>query len=188
MYLYHGTSIKYASEIMKTGFKSRAQTGISNWEYSLPSQPQYCYLTNAYAFYFAHCATEEGVDVASVLRVWVDEKDILPDEDFIRQVYRIPNDEDVEYAEYANEKAGLLSIQHLGNCCVYPRHIKSVERKDFSVKSMFRYCDPKISLDNYKYVGLYYSRLLEWWWEGKDYQSLSRTDLIFEGMDKRGES
>lgn len=47
MKLYHGTSEKYLSSILKNGITPRATNKISNWE-DAPSNPHMIYLTDTH--------------------------------------------------------------------------------------------------------------------------------------------
>jgi hypothetical protein len=178
--LYHGTSKKYADKIMKEGFKSRSETGNSNWDHTIISHEDFVYLTYAYAFYFAQTASSDNHKIASIIKVEVDEEDIFPDEDFIRQVNKIPNCDDVDIIDYKH--CGNLSLDHLGNCCAYPNDIKILERKDFKLIDMFYYSDPTITLMNYKIMKEYYKELIKRWWNGEDYKSIDKSEMIKKAL------
>lgn len=87
MILYHGTSTEYLKTILAKGLLPRKRTGISNWTGNIESKPYLVYLTTAYPVYFALHATKEPHDLL-ILKVEVDEEDLLPDEDFLARVLR----------------------------------------------------------------------------------------------------
>ena len=85
MKLYHGTSAARLPEILKEGLKPRGR-GAGNWKHTIESNPNYVYLTNAYAIHFAAAATKTG-DMA-VIEVDVSPLNLAADEDFLEQVSR----------------------------------------------------------------------------------------------------
>jgi len=182
MILYHGTSKRYADLIMKEGFKSRSETKNSNWDHTIVSQEDFIYLTNAYAFYFAQAAAEDPI--CSIIQVEVNDDDIFPDEDFIRQVNKIPNEVHIDIVDYMH--CGLLSLEHLGNCAVYPECIKILGRKDFNIKDMIAYSDPSISLINYRLMKEYYKELIRRWWNDEDYKNIDQSEMITKALMKGG--
>jgi len=99
MLLYHGTAAKHLDSIKKYGLLPRAMLNKikgtksqGNWTHSVTSNRGAVYLTDAYAFHFAHCAGEDiekdkglllELDRAS-LNPWL----LCPDEDYIEQSTR----------------------------------------------------------------------------------------------------
>lgn len=80
MLLAHGTSAKNLPKILKEGILPRGQKE-SLWA-ACPSASSRVYLSNAYAFYFAHHCSKEDDDLL-VLEVDVVRKNLFPDEDFL---------------------------------------------------------------------------------------------------------
>jgi len=100
MYLYHGTSVPKAKEILKAGLTPRKYIpgSLGNWSHSVPSALDRVYLTDAYAPYFALCAADDGEPWAIIeVRDFVphaahlgklNEKKFVPDEDYLEQTMR----------------------------------------------------------------------------------------------------
>ena len=183
MILYHGTSIKYADIIMKEGFKTRGESGNDNWTHTISSQEDFIYLTVAYPFHFAYAAAEENDKSGSVIQVEVNEEDLFPDEDFVRQANKIDNNIPIDIRDY--QQYGLLSLRALGNCAVMPEAIKVLGRKDYEFAPMLRYSDPTISLINFALLGEYYKELVRMWWNDEDYGNIKQDELMHKSLEAR---
>ena len=93
MLLYHGTHSGRLGGILREGLKPRG-TGAGNWR-RCPSRPEYVYLTDAYAAYFALMCDDANPDdyggkmpVPAIVEVdasRLDASRFYPDEDFISQ-------------------------------------------------------------------------------------------------------
>ncbi len=162
--LYHGTSPDNADRIMRDGFKDRSRSGVSNWEGKVRSLKDHIYLTRAYPFYFASCATKKG-DTASVIKVEVDVDDLYPDEDFLKYAGIPEKEYRINIDGYRH--VAMLSLKKLDNASIRAgAPIKVLGRKDFSLKQMFWHSDPTITLMNSSILGDYYRRLTDAWWNG----------------------
>jgi len=175
MILYHGTSMKNADEIMKNGFKDRIGSGRKNWDGLGLSQKGFVYLTRAYPFFYAMQAAEDKDEFASVLRVEADNRDLYPDEDFLRQAFKKEKRYDIKKFKLY----GVNSLTYLGNVAIEPRNIiKIIGRKDFEPKVMWGYSDPSMTVLNYQILGEYYRALTDKWWNDEDWKSLQTIDFI----------
>jgi hypothetical protein len=92
MKLYHGTAERHLPAILRDGLKPRGKRK-GNWSHSIESNADAIYLTNAYALYFAHSATDpkDNGDRSVVLEIDTSKLDsfwLVPDEDWLEQVSR----------------------------------------------------------------------------------------------------
>jgi hypothetical protein len=102
MKLYHGTTEAVARLALTDGLLPREEAEVETQWPDCPSRPDMVYLTNAYAPYFAGCATENVGDLLGIVEIdteilfddYVTEnglEDFLhPDEDFLEQATRSP--------------------------------------------------------------------------------------------------
>lgn len=97
MLLYHGTSASHLESIKKHGIRPRGFDSKGNWEHTVLSGTDKVYLTDAYAGYFAWCASDgEPWLIAEVDMDKLDQALLRPDEDAIAQIaHRDPNFNDV---------------------------------------------------------------------------------------------
>ena len=167
MILYHGTSINNAKRIMKEGFKSREICNKSNWKGKYLSQKDFIYLTVCYPFFYGANAGEEENDRAVVIKVEVDEEDLYPDEDFIRQASDAPEKE-VYIRNY--KYLGKESLKYLGNVAVKANKIKILDSKEFDITEMVLWCDPSMSIMNFKILGKYYTELVANWYADRKWK------------------
>lgn len=90
MLVYHGTSDRYARQILQEGLLPRAQSKFKgNWGHTVQSSPLYVYLTAAYSGYFAASALRDDSERWLLVEVDLDrvpEGNLHPDEDFLAQV------------------------------------------------------------------------------------------------------
>jgi hypothetical protein len=110
-YLYHGTSSRFLSSIMKEGLKPRGRRQ-GNWK-NMPSGNNRVYLTNAYAPYFAAAACSKN-EKALVLKIDTEVMTNLfvADEDAMAAVASdIPGDTLVAKTKWAREHAIQLAAQ-----------------------------------------------------------------------------
>ena len=98
MKLYHGTCERVARIAMEHGILPRFDSGApSHWD-DCPSSDEHVYLTVAYAPYFAMGATHiEGDGRWAIIEIDTDllpygEDGLVPDEDFLEQATRSPED------------------------------------------------------------------------------------------------
>lgn len=181
MLLAHGTSSKNLDDILKNGLVPRGEK-VSCWE-ECPSHPDRVYLSNAYAFYFAHNFIKDDED-ALIVEVDVDQKNLYPDEDFLGQVtdnatFNLPSDatlidrtmwirdrlEDMPRAKriyYAD-----MSLENIGNAShegPIPvsriRRMARIPGKD-CVRLVLMEFDPIIATINYRLLGENYRKFQE---------------------------
>ena len=92
MLLYHGTSARHLSVILRAGLRPRRNKRESNWEHGAASNPDAVYLTTAYAPYFALCTLQGKRDKLAILEVdtgKLRQSRLCPDEDFLEQATRL---------------------------------------------------------------------------------------------------
>jgi len=179
MKLYHGTSIDNAKRIIKEGFKDRLVSKKNNWKGKFRSHSGFIYLTRAYPFYYGMNTAKSKDKLASVLLVEVDEKDLYPDDDFLRQVLKT-NDDRIDLEKY--KEYGLLSLENIGNVSIKPGKIKKViGYKDFDITKMWRYSDPSMHIMNYKILGGYYRRLTDEWWNDGNWENITISNYTMKG-------
>lgn len=80
--LFHGTSSKFKSAIMRHGLRPRALSGRSTYTGPLESNGARVYLTDVYAPQFALLATGVHGGAPMIVGVAIDEVRLLPDSDF----------------------------------------------------------------------------------------------------------
>lgn len=187
MRLYHGTSGAMVERILKEGIKPRGSRA-GNWKHTVESNPRCAYLTSAYAGYFAHSATKRGtrLGILEVETGLLDERDLLPDEDFLEQCSRGQKwDNKIiqralrgkgmkQRTTWFRDNAFLFqslwekSIEHMGTCCYHgvitPRAITHAVIFDWNKNTHFgmRLIDPTITPMNYKLCGDGYKALTKW--------------------------
>lgn len=191
MKLYHGTSERKLPSILQQGIKPRHK-GAGNWCHSIESNPDFTYLTNAYALYFAGNAVKGGERLA-VIEVDADRLDPLrlaPDEDWLEQATRgqdrpgalAPADKPMKYRTrwYRRRLKNVLgtgywqqSLNGLGTCNHYGTipvvaltRVALVEFDTYMRLLLEGGLDPSISLMNYKIVGQKYRNASAWLFDG----------------------
>lgn len=90
MRIYHGTTETVARAALTQGLAPRAHTQTKgNWE-ACPSNEKAIYLTDAYAGYFAACASDEGSKwgLVEIETERLDRRLLVPDEDWLEQATR----------------------------------------------------------------------------------------------------
>lgn len=190
MKLYHGTAKSRLAGILKEGIKPRGKSD-GNWKHSVESNPDFVYLTNAYALYFAGNAVSDN-DQLAVIEIDTDLLDtykLAPDEDWLEQATRkleqpglAPIDKTMKYRtrwyrrrlkntlgtgywEYS--LAGLGTCTHYGTVPVRAITRTAVVEPDTYMRLMlFGGLDPTISLMNYKIIGDKYRNTLQWLFDG----------------------
>ena len=183
--LYHGTNVQNAKRILKEGLKDRIESKRKNWEDNVESQSEFVYLTRAYPFYYAMNAAKSEDNEASVLLVEVDTKDLYPDEDFLRQSGLKDKPVDIrDYKKYAS-----MSLEKLGNVAIRPSKIKHIiGQKTFEVDKMLMYSDPSMSILNYRFLGDYYRKLTDTWWNNGDWEKINITNTLVKKSKKHNTS
>lgn len=171
MKLYHGTSDKRLLEVMEKGLQPR---GAKDGRWDIPGRPDCIYLTDAYGFFYASNAVEDGGNMV-IFEVDVDCNCLLPDEDYIEQAHRHTygeqedynmvattfaiRDELESYQEYWSASLlGLGNVAHLGP--IYSTQIRRYAViEDLAFSMAF---DPTICLANYAIMGAYYRNSMKW--------------------------
>jgi len=187
MKLYHGTNGTTAKRALTEGLLPRSETGVpGNWD-EHPSQPGLVYLTAAYAPYFAMAATEVGESwgIVEVNTDLLQERDLLPDEDFLEQASRgqdlvsiwedFPQDlgmgaRTAWFRERVQMFAHLweVSLGRLGNCAhqgaIPPQAITRVSTFDPTTNPLLGMAagDPVIAMLNYQVCGAKYRAMCQW--------------------------
>lgn len=142
LYLYHGTTAKAALRAFEVGLQPRRVVKTSNWK-TFESHPDFTYLTDAYAPFYASMACDEGESwgVVEVSLVALDFKRLRPEEDALEQITRgvkdwsvvedpqirsvlsrIPEGDMVERTRYVRDHADrvrgtwVVTLQHMGTC------------------------------------------------------------------------
>ena len=106
MILFHGTTSKFKTQIMRHGLRPRDLSGKSVYAdmvvngKTLESHPGLIYLTDTYAAQFARLATDTYGGGYMVVSVNVNEADLLPDTDFEHQ------------------QTGIQCLGYSGTCCI----------------------------------------------------------------------
>lgn len=157
MILYHGTSAKTADEIEKNGF---IPDKTYNWQ--IKSRKGLVYLSLAYAPFYSEYTSKD--DKAAIIKVEVDEKKLLPEDDFVMAaVYRKPKytQKELNKADFSLATAQ-QSLAYLGNASAHPKDIKIIGIKKFDCSKLVFVCDPVITHMNYVIMGEYYKDLTEY--------------------------
>lgn len=172
MILYHGTSDKDLLSVMQSGLRPRG-VKEGRWD-KCPSRPDCVYLTDAYGFFYAANAIEDGGNMV-IFEVDVDPDSLLPDEDFVEQAFRHTQepgedydmlattfairDDLEEYQEYWS--ASLIGLGNVAHQDVI--HASQIKRyavvEDLAFSMAF---DPVICLANYAIMGAYYRNSMKW--------------------------
>ena len=174
MLLYHGTSSKHLSRILRDGLTPRGRRR-TNWA-KVPSRPDMVYLTTAYPFYFAmNVTTKTHQPVVIEIDSEMLDKDLFyPDEDFIYQALLHAKPEDHKEHTYVRvflrlyQEHWRTSLQHLGNCCYQgPIPVSAIRRycrfdPNARPELAWRMMDPTISLLNFEICGADYTGLVAW--------------------------
>lgn len=205
MKVYHGTSFDKFTEITINGLMPR-EDRATNWPDN-PSMSDMVYLTTAYPFYFAHCASCEDGSKAVVIEIDVSHlpyQNFYPDEDFIFQAIpkkerpdlQLIRDHIEDYKRFFQK-----SIDHMGNFCymgTIPRQAMTrAVSVDFKKRGelLMEVMDPTISILNYRLIGDKYIDLVAWFFGDKEelpaakkhemWKSLATTDECKVMMDKQ---
>lgn len=188
-YLYHGTSAAAVPSILEHGVHPRQTSGAEPISQIVEFQgyPDWVYLSNAYASYFA--AEAVGSDggftgEAAILEIDTDllnEELILEDElvtewlllDNRRYAY-IPREELIAMARDRMSHDWLNSLELMGTCAyrgiVPPSAIKRVCYIDFAnmpPHMLFDITDMTLSVEAFKMSGVKYRMLDAWFWGGE---------------------
>lgn len=170
--LYHGTSSANADKIIKDGFAK----GKDNWDGIRKSIRGHVYMTTAYSVFYATNAVKDGDELASIIKVEVDENDIYPDEDYLIFKYGLVSGKRLVLP---HKYLGKESLEKLGTCSIrLNSEIKILGRKDFKWKEMFAYSDPSIHPMNYAILGAYYRELSRRIYDGESLEGLLITNYL----------
>lgn len=142
LYLYHGTTAKAALRAFKVGLQPRRVVKTSNWK-TFESHPDFTYLTDAYAPFYAEQASAKGErwGLVEVALVGLDWERLRPEEDALEQatrgvkdwsvvedpqirsvLSRIPEGDMVARTKYVRDNADrvrgtwVVTLQHMGTC------------------------------------------------------------------------
>lgn len=174
MILAHGTSVSHLEDIRKNGLRPR---GDDKSQWDVESGSDRVYLSDAYAFYFAMNAAKAGEDLL-ILEVDLDEKNLLPDEDFlgaatsktsIAKMYPDLRERTIFLRDWIlgqpkkkQRELAKDSLEYLGNACflgTIPRdkitRAALIPEKDIS-SIIFGEFDPIIAPINYRFMGPQY--------------------------------
>lgn len=83
--LFHGTSAKFKTPVMRHGLRPRNLTGKSTYEGDLVSAEDRVYLSDVYALAFANLAIAKHGGNIMIAAAKVDDSLILPDTDFTEE-------------------------------------------------------------------------------------------------------
>lgn len=192
MILYHGTSEEHLEKIKFKGLQPRDETGISNWDDTIKSKSNLIYLTDCYAIHFA-CASvkEKSKSNLIVIKVEIDEEDLLPDEDFIAQVMVLQGSE-IDLFElteridpFAYKHHALDSLNGLGTVAI--EEVRPEQIIDFRVvtKEVWMGSDPSISLMNHSLCSRYYEKLNQYLFGEIDELPEMGTEIISKLSEKK---
>ena len=179
MKLYHGTTTKYLSRILKGGIKPRGATGNSNWE-EFPSMDNRVYLSSTYPLYFAAAATDldakkAGMAVFEIESKGLDRDRLYPDEDFITQC--ITHNEGRPLKEVQKEVIAKMegyqhhwndSLEKMGNVSYHGAIPASAITRYATVDHRIRASltsdslNPTITIINHAIKGRYYQDFVKW--------------------------
>lgn len=192
MKLYHGTTEAVARKALKEGLKPRISTGKSNWKHTVESNPSMVYLTAAYAPFFGMQAAKSFVDeepdkdfkfgLIEVDTDLLDQKWLMPDEDFIEQATRTQSNTLIkgktmkQRTEWVRNNIQVFrehwetSVKGLGNCAykgiIPPNAITRVSLVQYGLnKEIIWAIDPCITTINYFFVGEKYRELTRWFFK-----------------------
>jgi len=173
MILYHGTTKENAERILHEGFKPDQKY---NWR--IKSKPGFVYLSLAYAPFYAMNAKSRNNERA-IVQVEVEERNLYPDDDFImvglgKPKYSQKQLDSIDLRDYKH--LAHESLEHMGNACARPEHVKVLGIRVFDMKGLIMVCDPVICPANYLILGEYYRKLTEWIYEGNKPIDFSRSD------------
>lgn len=182
MKLYHGTSYKHLPKILSEGLKPRGKNGTNNWKHTVGSNPNTIYLTDAYALYFAHIASDDSNADMVVIEIDTDKLDpfsLMPDEDYLEQASRnggpAPRDKSMRYrAKWYRRR--LVKFQHywgeslerLGTCGYLGEiPLEAITRyavipNDRRGELICAGMDPSVSLGNYMLMSVKYRNWVRW--------------------------
>jgi hypothetical protein len=175
--LYHGTAAKHLDEIEKNGLIPRAQSKIkSNWTHTVTSNKDAVYLTDAYAWHFAVCASKDDKGlILEIDRGMLRPELLCPDEDVLEQTTRgagpsdeAPNFAPIEwsmarrtrfYRKLARHNPNLVdaSLSQMGTCGYYgaipweavTRYV-IVDLKKLPTVLRYQAIDSQVSILNYR--------------------------------------
>lgn len=180
MLLYHGTTERHLSNIVKHGLRPRKYHNEDNWEHSVNSNSNCVYLTVAYALYFANAALKDEDDQSRLIVLEIDsemlkENLLCPDEDFLAQANVDPTknhlamkEKNEHYKKIVHKYLHEPSLKSIGNCAyqgVIP--VKAIKRIVFIsqkayTRIFFTGYDPMISILNFRIKGENYVKSTKW--------------------------
>lgn len=153
---------------MQEGFKDRSKANTKNWEGKHLSKEDFVYFTIAYPFFYGSNAADDKDSKAAVIKVEIDEQYLYPDEDFLRQATHA-EDGIIEIKNYKH--VGEKSLEMMGNVAVKDLDkIKIISMKEFDVVEMSLWCDPCMTIMNFRILGKYYTNLVENWYNDRKWQ------------------
>jgi hypothetical protein len=180
MLLYHGTAEKHLDAILRVGIWPRGKKK-GNWGHTITSNPDNCYLTSAYAIYFAAAGVEHGekLAVVEIDTARLNPYRLLPDEDFLEQATRksgpapLGKSMKVRTRWYRQRLQGFQqywqhSVENMGTCshegAVPPDAITRIATIDYDayIAMVAHGMDPTITLANFHACGVKYRNWLHW--------------------------
>ena len=184
MFLYHGTSETIARQALTRGLLPRNLSGVESVWDDYPSNPEFVYVTTAYAPYFAlHAAGDSKLGIVEIDLDCLDPDELYPDEDFLEQVTqgKGPAPKGLTMEGRTNwYRDNLMNFQHhwadsldgLGNAAHYggiPASAItriSIYDPDSNPTITIMASDPAITIMNYRFLGSSKYRALTSWFMG----------------------
>lgn len=172
MKLYHGTSGRFLSSILKDGLKPRGVGKKGNWKHTVESNPRCVYFTDSYAPYFTAQATKgnyPGIVVEVDTDLLPNPMALLPDEDVLEQAWRGYDDVKGEMLErtkwyrknifrWTDGESWKKSLEVMGTCSYYKEvTAKAISRIAVIPKEQLgaigMWWDASITIVNYRILG-----------------------------------
>jgi len=129
MKLYHGTSLKNLIRILTDGrIRPRPKDDKGNWGHTYVSHEGLIYLTDTYPLFYAFQACKDN-DKPVILEIEIDEDELYPDEDFIREIVSKQFHVDIKDADkimleqeisvQSNPHLAMDSLERIGTVCYH---------------------------------------------------------------------
>lgn len=173
--IFHGTSEKFAKQIMKEGFKANIN---HNW--NVKSKGSFVYFSYAYAPFYS---MKHDTNKLAIIKVSIECKDLYPEDDFLMRVLGHPiyTQEELNNVNFRMyKKFWKESLEYMGNVACKPNKIKILGVTYFNGEKMLYKCDPVISPMNFKILGEYYKEFTEHIFNGREITSFKS----IMGVDK----
>lgn len=131
-FVYHGTTADIVDDVLESGLIPSDGADRENWgEMDFPSIPGHVYLTRYYPLFFAAAAADETKERITIIEIdlsLLDAESLYPDEDFVEQVTRGTEHEEMSHDDLIDRTATVRSnienyreywndsLAVLGNC------------------------------------------------------------------------